>query len=83
MSGVPEIRKGSKCRARTSDEEIIEGEFLGYTMLGSENAAVLMMEGGITRFLILSNISYLDLMAQAPGEEEKGLSGRRADIYYG
>jgi hypothetical protein len=44
---------------------------------------VLRIEGGITRFLILSNISYLDLIVQAPEEEEKDISGRRADTYYG
>ena len=83
MSDVPEIRKGSKCRIRTSEEESTEGEFIGYTMLGNENAAVLSIKGGITRFLILSNISYLDLIVQAPEEEEKDISGRRADTYYG
>ena len=83
MSGVPEIRKGSKCRVRTTDGKETEGDFIGYTMMGSENALAIQTEDGVARFLIMANISYLDLMDQAPGGEDKDVFSRRADIYYG
>ncbi len=83
MSDVPEIRKGSKCRVRTMDGKETEGDFLGYTMMGSENALVIQTVAGAARFLIMANISYLDLTDQAPEGEEKDTFSRRADIYYG
>ena len=83
MTDVPEIRKGSKCMVRTMDKAETEGEFLGYTMMGSENALVLRTEDGVVRFMIMANISYLDLTDQAPEEEDKDAIGRRADVYYG
>lgn len=83
MNDVPEIRKGSKCRVKVMDEAETEGEFLGYTMMGSENALVLRTQDGVARFMIMANISYLDLTDQAPEEEDRDAAGRRADIYYG
>lgn len=83
MSEVPEIRKGSMCRVGMADEGVTEGEFLGYTMLGNENAIVLMTKDGVARFVMMANLSYLDLLTQAPAEDVKETSGRRMDIYYG
>ena len=75
------ISIGSKCRVNHGDEEPTTGIFKGYSVMGTEFMMAVQMDDGTYRFINLAQIIYLDLLEDAPKEqdEEKG-SG---SVYYG
>ena len=57
-----ELKIGSKYLVRTSEEDDTIGRFAGYTMIGTESAIVVRMEGEKIRFIPVTQISYMDLL---------------------
>ncbi len=81
MSENYELKAGSKYSIGFSDEENppIMGEFLGYTMIGTESAIVLKRSpGNKIRFIPVSQIFYIDLIESA---EEPAVRSRPENLY--
>lgn len=66
-----ELKIGSKYLVRTSEDDDTIGRFAGYTMIGTESAVVIRMEGDKIRFVPVTQISYMDLLESCGEPEHK------------
>lgn len=80
MSDEHSLKTGSKLLIATSEDENAIGHFKGYTMIGSESALVIEMDGGRVRYIPVSQISYMDLLESV---EEKPSVKERPEHLYG
>lgn len=62
------LAPGSRFLVSTAEDDDTIGHFRGYTMIGSESAIVIEMDGGRIRFIPVSQISHLDLLEPAGGK---------------
>jgi hypothetical protein len=65
--------------AVSTEKDRFEGMFKGYAMIGSESAIAMQLSGGVTRFVPVANIMYIDLTASGGHKEEK----KAEPAYYG
>ena len=65
----------------STEKEKFEGSFKGYAMIGSGSAVVVKLPSGVTRFIPVANISYMDLVASA--DDRKAEEKRPEPAYYG
>ena len=66
-----ELTVGSKYKVKLPEEEDIFGRFAGYTMIGTESAIVITMDGDRMRFIPVAQIVYIDLLESAECAERK------------
>lgn len=76
------ITEGSKYRVNHGDEELTEGVFKGFSVMGNDTAMVFALDDGTLRFINSSQIIFLDLLESvsvesAPKKSEPG------SVYYG
>jgi len=45
----------------------VEGTFAGYAMVGTDTAMVMETDGGRMRFILISNILFVDLLESKDG----------------
>ena len=69
--GNYELEIGSKYLIRTSEDDDTIGRFAGYTMIGTESALVIRMDGDRIRFIPATQISYMDLLESAEEPEHR------------
>ncbi|MBQ3737347.1 MAG: hypothetical protein II855_10545 [Candidatus Methanomethylophilaceae archaeon] len=69
--GNYELETGSKYLIRTAEDDDTIGRFAGYTMIGTESAIVVRMEGDKIRFIPVTQISYMDLLESCGEPEQK------------
>ena len=65
-----ELTVGSKYLIRLPDEDDTIGLFMGYTMIGTESAVVVKMDGDRIRLIPVTGITFLDLLESASQEPE-------------
>ena len=65
-----ELTVGSKYLIRLPDEDDTIGFFMGYTMIGTESAVVIRMDGDKIRFIPVTGITFLDILESASSEPE-------------
>ena len=75
-----EITVGSKYLIRSAEEEDTIGIMCGYTMIGSESALIISMDGGRIRFFMVSQITYMDLLESSADEDR---SKKKPEPFYG
>ena len=81
MTEAPyEITVGSKYLIRSAEDEDTIGVFAGYSMIGSESALVIRMDGGKIRFFMTSQITFMDLL-ESSGDDER--SKKKPEPFYG
>ena len=73
------LREGSTCSVFTDKDDVSEGTFTGYVMLGTESAIVIKMDKS-TRIIPMASIIYIDLKGSP---EIKGPDGKTDSVYYG
>ncbi len=66
-----ELTAGSQYDVTVPEEEPIRGCFAGYTMIGTESAIVLKMDGDKIRFIPVAQILYIDLIEAAKPERKE------------
>ena len=66
-----ELKVGSKYLIRTSEDDDTLGHFVGYSMLGTESAIVIRMEGDRIRYVPVTQISFMDLLESAEQPEHR------------
>ena len=71
MTDQYELKAGSKYLIRTSEEDDTIGHFVSYSMIGTESALVIRMEGDRIRFIPVTQISYMDLLESAEEPEHR------------
>ena len=76
------ITEGSKYRVNHGDEELTEGVFKGFSVIGNDTAMVFQLEDGTLRFINSSQIIFLDLLESAPVESAPKKS-EPDSVYYG
>ena len=76
------ITEGSKYRVNHGDEELTEGVFKGFSVIGNDTAMVFQLEDGTLRFINSSQIIFLDLLESAPVESAPKES-EPGSVYYG
>lgn len=81
MIDIPyEIIPGSKYLIRSAEDEDTIGIFVGYSMIGSESALVIRMDGGRIRFFMVSQITYMDLLESSVDDDR---SKKVSEPFYG
>ena len=65
-----ELTVGSKYLIRLPDEDDTIGLFMGYTMIGTESAVVVKMDGDRIRLIPVTGLTFLDLLESASQEPE-------------
>jgi len=75
-----EIIPGSKYLIRSAEDEDTIGVFVGYSMIGSESALVIRMDGGRIRFFMVSQITYMDLLESSVDDDR---SKKVSEPFYG
>jgi len=75
-----EIIPGSKYLIRSAEDEDTIGVFVGYSMIGSESALVIRMDGGRIRFFMVSQITYMDLLESSVDDDR---SMKVSEPFYG
>ena len=81
MIDVPyEITPGSKYLIRSAEDEDTIGVFVGYSMIGSESALIIRMDGGRIRFFMVSQITYMDLLESSVDDDR---SKKVSEPFYG
>ena len=76
------ITEGSKYRVNHGDEELTEGVFKGFSVIGNDTAMVFERADGTLRFINSSQIIFLDLLEAAPVEAAPRKS-EPGSVYYG
>ena len=67
--------------AVTVGKDKMEGRFKGYAMIGSESALVIRLSDGVTRFIPIASIKFIDLLRSCVEEKEEEKKSEQA--YYG
>jgi len=67
--------------AVNTKKDRFEGAFKGYAMIGSESAIAMQLPDGITRFVPVANIAYIDLIVS--GDQKRTEEKRPEQAYYG
>ena len=62
------ITEGSRYRVNHGDEELTEGVFKGFSVIGNDTAMVFQLSDGTLRFISATQIIYMDLLESAPVE---------------
>lgn len=75
-----EMTVGSKYLIRSAEDEDTIGVFVGYSMVGSESALVIRLDGGRVRFFMVSQITYVDLLESSLDDER---CKRKPEPFYG
>jgi len=73
-----EITKGWKYSVKNTKDEVIQGTFKGYSMIGSETAMVLELPD--TVYVPVSKILSITLMESGPAAEPKK---KEQGVHYG
>ena len=66
-----ELTVGSKYKVKLPEDEYVYGHFVGYSMIGTESALVIKMDGDRLRYIPVAQIVYLDLLESVEEPEHK------------
>ena len=66
-----ELTVGSKYKVKLPEDEDVYGHFVGYSMIGTESALVIKMDGDRLRYIPVAQIVYLDLLESVEEPEHK------------
>jgi sulfopyruvate decarboxylase TPP-binding subunit len=75
------LTEGERYTVTTDKDQRSKGVFRGYTMIGGEPAIVMQLSGGMTRFIPIVRILYIDMVG--PAEQRKAEEKRPESGYYG